>query len=126
METIYLKAPDKATFDQALIDAGWAWETTYQVEVDEQGNETVTDVVLKEAGVEAYSATHSLDIVGDIHVPTGEFTTETAHDGTEFQMPVLAQVEGYHANLRLHGEELPEALAGFVIEAPATPIRVFA
>jgi hypothetical protein len=125
--TIHLKATDEATFNQALIDAGWAWETTYQVEVDEEGNETVTEEVLKEAGVDYYTATHSLDVIGVIHKETGNMiTVEATDDMPEFEYPETAPIDGYHANLLLHGEELPEALADFVIEAPATPVRKFA
>lgn len=125
--TIHLKAADEATFNQALIDAGWAWETEYVVTVDEEGNETVTEEVAKEAGVEYYSPTHSLDVIGVIHKETGNMiTVEATDDMPEFEYPETAPIDGWHANLLLHGEELPEALADFVIEAPATPVRKFA
>ena len=126
--TIHLKATDEATFNQALIDAGWAWETEYRVEVDEDGNETVTEDVIREAGVEHYTATHSLDIIGTIYKETGE--TETifvnAEETETAEVPIVAPIDGYHANLLLHGEDMPEALADFEIEAPATPYRKFA
>ena len=125
--TIHLKATDEATFNQALIDAGWAWETEYRVEVDEDGNETVTEDVIREAGVEHYTATHSLDVIGTIHMPTGNtLTTEADEDGNTFEYPEMAPIDGWHANLLLHGEDMPEALADFEIEAPATPYRKFA
>ena len=125
--TIHLKATDEATFNQALIDAGWAWETEYVTTVDEEGVETVTEEVLREAGTEYYTATHSLDVIGIIYAETGNtLTSEPNEDGDTFEYPETAPIDGYHANLLLHGEELPEALAGFVIEAPATPIRKFA
>ena len=125
--TIHLKATDEATFNQALIDAGWAWETEYRVEVDEEGNETVTEDVIREAGVEHYTATHSLDVIGTIHMPTGNMlTSEADEDGNTFEYPEMAPIDGWHANLLLHGEDMPEALADFVIEAPSTPIRKFA
>ena len=125
--TIHLKATDETTFNQALIDAGWAWETEYRVEVDEEGNETVTEDVIREAGVEHYTATHSLDIIGVIHKETGNMiTVEATDDMPEFEYPETAPIDGFHANLLLHGEEMPEALADFVIEAPATPVRRFA
>jgi hypothetical protein len=38
----------------------------------------------------------------------------------------MEAVDGWHANLLLHGEELPAALADMVIEAPANPVRRFA
>jgi hypothetical protein len=48
---IYLKADDEATFTAALRTAGWAWDTEYRVEVDIDGNETVTEDVIREAGM---------------------------------------------------------------------------
>jgi len=72
---IYLKADDESTFTAALRTAGWAWDTEYRVEVDGEGNETVTEDVMREAGMEAYTHTHSLDIIGVIHVETGETIT---------------------------------------------------
>jgi hypothetical protein len=78
---IYLKADDEATFTAALKTAGWAWDTEYRVEVDlETEEETVTEDVIREAGMEAYSATHSLDIIGVIHAETGETITVEATD----------------------------------------------
>jgi hypothetical protein len=124
---IYLKADDEATFTAALRTAGWAWDTEYRVEVDIDGNETVTEDVIREAGVEAYSATHSLDIIGVIHAETGEtITVEATDDMEEHTYPETAPIAGWHSNLLLHGEELPDALSGFVIEAPTAPVRRFA
>ena len=123
---IYLKATDQETFNAALKTTGWSWDTEYRVETDEEGNETFTEEVIKEAGMTAYSHTHSLDVIGIIHAPTGETETRTHEDGTEFEVPVMVALDGYHANLLLHGEELPEALADMVIEAPNSPVRRFA
>ena len=124
---IYLKADDEATFTAALRTAGWAWDTEYRVEVDIDGNETVTEDVIREAGMEAYSATHSLDIIGVIHAETGEtITVEATDDMEEHTYPETAPIAGWHSNLLLHGEELPDALSGFVIEAPTVPVRRFA
>jgi hypothetical protein len=123
---IYLKATDQETFNAALKTTGWSWDTEYRVETDEEGNETFTEEVIKEAGMTAYSHTHSLDVIGIIHAPTGETETRTHEDGTEFEVPVMMSLDGYHANLLLHGEELPEALADMVIEAPNSPVRRFA
>ena len=125
---IYLKADDEATFTAALQTAGWAWDTEYRVEVDlETEEETVTEDVVREAGMEAYSATHSLDIIGVIQVETGEtITVEATDDMPEHTYPETAPIDGWHANLLIHGEELPDALSGFVIEAPTAPVRRFA
>ena len=125
---IYLKADDEATFTAALKTAGWAWDTEYQL--DEDGNRVQVDgedVVSREAGIEAYCATHSLDIIGVIHVETGEtITVEATDDMPEHTYPETAPIDGWHANLLLHGEDLPDALSGFVIEAPTAPVRRFA
>jgi hypothetical protein len=125
---IYLKADDEATFTAALKTAGWAWDTEYQL--DEDGNRVQVeseDVVLREAGIEAYSHTHSLDIIGVIHVETGEtITVEATDDMEEYTYPETAPIDGWHANLLLHGEELPDALSGLVIDAPTAPVRRFA
>ena len=125
---IYLKADDEATFTAALKTAGWAWDTEYQL--DEDGNRVQVDgedVVSREAGMEAYSHTHSLDIIGVIHVETGEtITVEATDDMAEHTYPETAPIDGWHANLLLHGEDLPDALSGFVIEAPTAPVRRFA
>ena len=126
--TIHLKAADEATFMQALKDCEWAWDTEYRVEVDEAtGEETVTEDVIREEGIATYTATHSLDIIGTIYAETGNtLTSEADEDGNTFEYPEMAPVDGWHANLLLHGEDMPEALAEFEIEAPATPIRKFA
>ena len=125
---IYLKATDEATFTAALKTSGWAWDTVYRVEVDlETEEETVTEDVIREAGMEPYSSTHSLDIIGTVHVSTGDDITVAATDDMpEHTYPEMEAVDGWHANLLLHGEELPAALADMVIEAPANPVRRFA
>ena len=124
---IYLKADNEATFTAALKTAGWAWDTEYRVEADEEGNEVVTEDVVREAGIEAYSATHSLDIIGVIHAETGEtITVEATHEMEEHTYPETAPIDGWHANLLIHGEDLPDALSGFVIDAPTAPVRQFA
>ena len=125
---IYLKADDEATFTAALKTAGWAWDVEY--ELDEDGNRVQVDGedhIVKREGTESYSATHSLDIIGVIHAETGEtITVEATDDREEFTYPETAPIDGWHANLLLHGEELPDALSGFVIEAPTAPVRRFA
>jgi hypothetical protein len=119
---IYLKADDEATFTAALKTAGWAWDDEYRVEVDSEGNETVTDELIRDAGVDEYTNTHSLDIIGVIHAETGNMIDGPADE----QIAEMAPIDGWHANLLLHGEELPDALSSLVIEAPSAPVRRFA
>ena len=113
---IYLKSADEATFNQAVVDAGWTYE-----EVTDPENVEVTETV-----VNYYTATHSLDVIGVIYVETGNMLTGEGPDGETFEYPEMVPIEGWHANLLLHGEELPAALEPFVIEAPSTPHRKFA
>jgi len=118
--TIYLKAPDKETFDQAVIDAGWSEEVFVPGDIDGDNDTTETRLV-------CYTTTHSLDIIGVIHAETGgTITVEATDDMPEHTYPETAPIDGWHANLLLHGEELPSALSGFVIEAPTAPVRRFA
>jgi len=126
---IYLKADDQATFEAALTACGWKTETTYAV--DEDGNEIVDDqgerIVVNVGGIEAYNHGHSLDVIGTILVETGEtITVGHTDDEPEYSYPETAPIDGWHANLMLHGEELPSELSGFVIEAPTAPVRRFA
>lgn len=121
---IYLKADDEATFTAALKTAGWAWDDEYHVEIDIDGNETVTEEVVKQAGVSEYTNTHSLDIIGIIYAETGNMIE--GPEGEEQEVPEMAPIDGWHANLLLHGEDMPEALESFVIEEPSAPNRRFA
>lgn len=127
---IYLKAPDEETFNQALVDLGWKWDTEYEVLVDEDGVETTTNNVIREAGTSFYTQDHSLDVIGLIYEGTGETDTFTDDQGEEIEIPRLTTVEGWHANLLMHsgedGGEVPAELADFVVDAPATPYRKFA
>lgn len=124
---IYLNATNEETLMSALIECGWAWDTEYETVTDEDGNITVTDKVLREKGVDCYTETHSLDIIGTIYKETGNtLTSEPDIDGNTFEYPEMLPIDGYHANLILHGETLPHQLSEFVIEAPSRPYRKFA
>ena len=110
---IYLKADDKETFNLALVECGWIEETS-----NKQSSE---DVII------AYTATRSLDVIGLVHVETGnDITVEATDEMEEHTYPETAPVDGWHANLLLHGEDLPSELSGFVIDAPSNPVRRFA
>jgi hypothetical protein len=126
---IYLKADDQETFEAALSACSWKTETTYAV--DEDGNEIVDDqgerIIENVGGIDAYNHSHSLDIIGTISVETGEtITVEATEDEPEYTYPETAPIDGWHANLLLHGEEMPSELEPLVIEAPTAPVRRFA
>ena len=78
--------------------------------------------MIRDAGVDEYTNTHSLDIIGVIHAETGNMIDGPADE----QIAEMAPIDGWHANLLLHGEELPDALSSLVIEAPSAPVRRFA
>ena len=63
---------------------------------------------------------YALDVIGTIYQPTGN--TLTDEEGTEYQG--MEAVDGWHANYR--GEALPDELQPFEIDAPSTPVRVWA
>jgi len=65
----------------------------------------------------AYVGNAAVDVVGALQRPTGEVIQ--SEDG---EIHVLAPVPGWHINL---SESVPE-LAQYEIDAPVTPVRVFA
>jgi hypothetical protein len=109
---IYLKATSKEQFDQAMADAGWTKDI-----VDHEGNTFSVPV--------SYTESRSLDIIGIIQKETGEMQYAEGPLGRPVHIPVRQTLEGYHANLILHGEELPDVFSSMVIDAPATPNRAF-
>ena len=116
--TIYLKTANEAELLTALDTAGW----TQEIELFTENEESVVETRVNE-----YTSTHSLDIIGVIHKETGNMiTVEATDDMPEMEYPETAPIDGWYANLLLHGEALPEAFAGFVIETPANPVRKFA
>lgn len=65
---------------------------------------------------------YALDVIGTIYKPTGK----TLHTD-EGEVPEMAAIDGYHANLRvIHAEDAAqtaENLAQIVIEPPGEPVR---
>jgi hypothetical protein len=57
-----------------------------------------------------------LDVIGEIRPLTG-------YTDDDPPQPIFGSVPGFHVNVR---GELPEAFEPFVIDAPATPFRVWA
>lgn len=97
MIDLYLRAPNEAEMNAALIDAGLAVEQ---------------DGLLRPAeGV-------ALDVIGTIIRIIGE---------DENGEPVTEVVQGWHANLRaILTQDQIDGLAGITIEQPAQPYRVWA
>ena len=119
----YLKFTNQAKAEDVLSNL------SFLVEIENEDN----SVVLVSTGLA------SIDFVGTIHRPTGKMLEDI--DGNEY--PELAQLEGYHVNLRLAslpvtqsvdevtGEvteiasPIPALLAPYIVE-PTTPSRVWA
>ena len=110
--TIYLQFPDEYTAQQLAKEAGY-------IIVQPVLNEDKEQVSIKET-LQAYTHTHSIDVVGVINKPTGNLI-ET-EDG--FTYPETAPVDGWHWNVLLHGEELPEIFDQYII-TPSNPVRGF-
>jgi len=90
--------------------------------VDEETGETV-ETPDGDPYLVMHSPDYALDIIGHIFEPTGV----TLVDADDIPYPEMAQVDGWHVNLRLRGEarrQDAEALAEFIVE-PATPYRVW-
>ena len=71
--------------------------------------------------IEYYSNTPSLDVIGVIYKESGVILT--LESGIEYNE--MVSIDGYHANLILHGEDLPAALSSFVIDKPNNRTREF-
>jgi hypothetical protein len=115
-QDLYLKAARKSDIWEALEAAGLATkeyphEDLYIINVD--GNPI--------GGFEWVKVgDYSIDLIGTIYKQTGETVLE---DGTI--MPEMSMIDGYHANLRgSFTEEQKSKLP--LIEAPSTPVRVWA
>jgi hypothetical protein len=101
---IYLKANN----EEELLSSLTCWKKT--------NNEDDVEYI------EFYSSTHSLDVIGVIYKETGVILTD--EEGMEY--PETTTMPGWHANLLLHGENMPQSLNDFVIGIPTNPIRRFA
>lgn len=110
MTPYYIKTTDEQALWSALESAGLAKKV--YAEVDEDGN-GVGDYEWQRVGQ------YDLDIIGVIWKPTGEMLQ--SEDGP---YPEMQPIDGYHANIRGITEEQAEQLP--LIEAPATPVRIWA
>lgn len=106
MTTHYLKAESRSHLINSLIAAG----------VAESVSNNGTPELVATAG-------YSIDIIGQVYSPTGEFT-DVEFEGTSERLPVMEPTAGYHANLL--GELTQEQLQILpIIDRPRTPVREF-
>jgi len=99
---IHLKFPDEATATSLMLEAGLLQQVT-----DEDGNV---------ANVQGEG--QMIDIIGPIYKPTGVMLT----DEGGFEYPEMADVGGWHVNMR---GELPEAIAPYKITVSGIPYRIW-
>ncbi|MGS3142641.1 hypothetical protein ACB274_08575 [Aeromonas sanarellii] len=99
MIDLYLKAGSEPAMTSALSAAGFTQDS--------------------ESGA-LHHPDAALDVIGTIFQPTGETTLV---DGQE--VPVMAPVSGYHANVRTKSEAMAAALDA-QRTYPETPVRVWA
>lgn len=109
---LYLKAPDEATMNAALIAAGLAYNETAPVQTgeDEDG-----EPIMGEATVLVPAPGVSIDTIGPI-------TRVTGYD--ENGDPITVEYPEWHVNVRCPHEV--EGLDAFVIVPPEQPFRVWA
>jgi hypothetical protein len=111
MTPYYLKSTDEAALYEALEAAG-LYKKVYS-EFDEEGN-PIGDYELQRVGQ------YDLDVIGEIWKDSGETTTDDEGN----VVPVMEKIDGYHANIRGITEEQAALLP--TIEAPASPVRIWA
>jgi len=99
---LYLRTQDRAALIEALTEAGM-WQT------DEDGAR--------------FQGQHPGDALVDIGTYTKGNGQFTEIDGLQVEQQVA--IEGYHANLMIHGE-VPEVLEKIRIPKPNNPRNVFA
>lgn len=107
----YLQATSEEALMQALEAAG-LYKKVY-AEYDEDGN-PVGDFEWQRVGQ------YDLDVIGVMYTPTGTMLT----DEEGMQYPEMAALEGFHANIR--GITAEQAAMLPTIEAPSTPVRIWA
>jgi hypothetical protein len=114
----YIKSTDEATLWTALESAGLA-----QKRYDSQDplNTPSGDMDWVPSGAFKWVAKCQLDIIGTIYKPTGQ----TTEDSNGFTVPVMEAIDGFHANLLADLTTEQQSLLP-LIDAPATPVRVWA
>lgn len=120
----HLKAATEQAFWTALISAGVVEEVDEQQLKNSEGN---AEPALVTVTVKRVKPGQELDLIGKIWKPTGKTLTVKSVNDTDMEVPEMAPIEGFHANLRGGLTDAQIATLGdIVIEAPATPYRVWA
>jgi hypothetical protein len=115
----YIKTTNEATLWVALESANLAFKE-YDREDPLNTRTDNLDLDWVPCGAFEWVAKCQLDIIGTIQKPTGQ-TAEI----NGFTVPVMVNIEGFHANVMANlTQEQKEMLP--LIEAPATPVRVWA
>jgi len=99
---IHLKFPDEATAVSLMLEAGLLEQVT-----DEEGNT-----------FNIQGQGQMIDIIGPIYKATGTMLT----DEEGFEYPEMADVGGWHVNMR---GELPESIAPYKIIVTGIPYRIW-
>lgn len=99
---IHLKFPDEATAVSLMLEAGLLEQVT-----DEEGNT-----------FNIQGQGQMIDIIGPIYKATGTMLT----DEEGFEYPEMADVGGWHVNMR---GELPESIAPYKIVVSGIPYRIW-
>ena len=116
----FLKLPSEADMPTALADF---YKQDYVTVVDEETGES-TQTPEGEPYFVAYGAGYAVDVIGNIHEPTGVILT--GEEGMEY--PETAPIDGWHLNIRLSSDshrEAVEALDAAYGVTPSSPSRVW-
>ncbi len=116
----YLKLTNEAEMTTVLSDF---YTQDTEITVDEEtGEETTTNV--GDPYLVSNTANYAIDVVGTLSEPTGN--TLTDDDGLEY--PEMQDLDGWHVNIRLIGDEVREAVEALNEThgvTPSTPKRIW-
>ena len=124
LETIkidfYLKLANEAAMTTVLSDF---YKQDTETTVDEEtGEETTTNV--GDPYLVSNTANYAIDVVGTLSEPTGNTLT----DDNDMEYPEMQDVDGWHVNIRLIGDEVREAVEALNEThgvTPSTPKRIW-
>lgn len=115
----YLKLNAESDMPTVLADF---YQQDYVTEVDDEGNET--QVADGDSYLVQFTHDYAIDVVGVVQEPTGVMLTDS--EGNDY--PEMANVAGWHVNVRLVGDamrETVEALDTTHGVTPNSPSRVW-